>query len=119
MVGILILIFKFVILLFKCGFYCDDDIINKFYKESIVLLIVLYFVGFVLVFIVIFSIEFYNSRREGMLRMKIKEDSYFNLGFLKLNFCNIEILRLFIGFIYGGLIIIFFIDVGKYIVGRL
>ncbi|XP_068675917.1 phospholipid phosphatase 1-like [Montipora foliosa] len=118
-VEILILIFKFVIPPFKRGFYCDDDTINKPYKESTVPSTVLYSVGFVLAFIVISSTEFYNSRREGMSRMKTKEDSHFNLGPLKLNSRNIEILRLFIGFTYGGLITIFLTDVGKYTVGRL
>ena len=48
-----------------------------------------------------------------------KQHYHFTLGSFTLNATYTEILRLFMGFSYGGLITIFITDVGKYTVGRL
>ena len=118
-VGIAILLFKFVIPPFKRGFYCDDTTINKPYKDSTVPSSVLYSVGFVLTLIVVSSTESYNRRTKERSRVKGKQDYHFSLGSFTLNATNTEILRLFMGFSYGGLISIFLTDIGKYTVGRL
>lgn len=118
-VGIALLLFKFVIPPFKRGFYCDDQTINKPYKDSTVPSSVLYAVGFVLALMVVSSTELYNSRAKKRRGVKGEQHYHFTLGSFTLNATYTEILRLFMGFSYGGLITIFITDVGKYTVGRL
>ena len=118
-VGLAILIFKLVVPPYRRGFYCDDDTINKPYKESTVPSTVLYSVGFSLAFLVIFVTEWYNYRNNKRSGIKSMEYVDFNLGPLKLKPPLTQFCRLSISVIFGGLTTVFVTDVGKYTVGRL
>lgn len=117
-IGLACLIFKLVVSPYRRGFYCDDDSINKPYKDSTVPSSVLYSVGFALAYLVIFVTECYNDRKEKRSGVK-NRDGRFKVGPLTLNSLHTELLRLFICFAFGGLITIFVTDVGKYTTGRL
>lgn len=119
LVGLAILIFKLAVPPYRRGFYCDDDTINKPYKESTVPSTVLYSVGFSLAYLVISITECYNYKNTRRSRMENCNGVHLKFGSLTVNPLITEILRLFIAFAFGGLITIFVTDVGKYTVGRL
>ena len=117
-VGLAIIIFKFAVVPYRRGFYCDDDSINKPYKESTVSSTVLYSVGYGLALLVIFIIEWFyfrNNKRSGIST----EDVDVKLGPLTLNPAHTQFLRIATSVIFGGLTTVFVTDVGKYTVGRL
>lgn len=117
-VGLACLLFKLVAVPYRRGFYCDDDSINKPYKDSTVPSSVLYSVGFALAYLVIFIAEWCNQRSEKRSG-KNCEDVCFKFGPLKFNSLLIRLCNLFGSFAFGGLITIFVTDIGKYTVGRL
>jgi len=118
-VGLAILCFKLAVPPYRRGFYCDDDSINKPYKDSTVPSSVLYSVGFALAYLVAAVTEWYNYRHKKRSGMESCDEVYFKLGPVKLNSLLTELLRLYLSFAFGGLITVFVTDVGKYTVGRL
>lgn len=118
-VGFTCLGFKLAATPYKRGFYCDDDSINKPYKESTVPSSVLYFVGFAVAYLVILVTECFHQRQEKFAKKTRREKDHYKFGSLLLNSLHVELLRLFISFAFGGLITIFATDVGKYTAGRL
>lgn len=118
-VGLAILCFKLAVPPYRRGFYCDDDSINKPYKDSTVPSSVLYSVGYALAFLVAAVTEWYNYRHKKRSGMESCDEVYFKLGPVKLNSLLIQLLRLYLSFAFGGLITVFVTDVGKYTVGRL
>ena len=113
-VGLTCLLFRLVAVPYHRGFYCDDDSINKPYKESTVPSSVLYSVGFTLAYLVIFVAECCSQRSE-----RKSEDVCIKIGPLKFSSLLIRLCNLFGTFAFGGLISIFVTDIGKYTVGRL
>lgn len=118
-VGLAIIIFKFAVIPYKRGFYCDDDSINKPYKESTVSSFVLYSVGFGLALLVIFITEWYNYKNNQRSRIESTEYVDCKLGPFTLTPALTQFLRIAISVIFGGLTTVFVTDVGKYTVGRL
>ncbi|CAH3195329.1 unnamed protein product [Porites evermanni] len=118
-VGFTCLGFKLAATPYKRGFYCDDDSINKPYKESTVPSSVLYSVGFAVAYLVILVTECFHQRQEKSSKKTRLEKDHYKFGPLLLNPLHVELLRLFISFAFGGLITIFATDVGKYTAGRL
>ena len=118
-VGFTCLGFKLAATPYKRGFYCDDDSINKPYKESTVPSAVLYSVGFAVAYLVILVTECFHQRQEKCSKKTRRENDHYKFGLLLLNPLHVELLRLFISFAFGGLITIFATDVGKYTAGRL
>ena len=119
LVGLAILIFKLAVPPYRRGFFCDDNTINKPYKESTVPSTVLYSVGFSLAYLVILITECCNYENTRRSRMESCNGVHLKFGPFTFNPLITEILRLFIAFAFGGLITIFVTDVGKYTVGRL
>lgn len=118
-VGFTCLGFKLAATPYKRGFYCDDDSINKPYKESTVPSAVLYSVGFAVAYLVILVTECFHQRQGKSSKKTRREKEHYKFGSLLLNSLHVELLRLFISFAFGGLITIFATDVGKYTAGRL
>ena len=118
-VGFTCLGFKLAATPYKRGFYCDDDSINKPYKESTVPSAVLYSVGFAVAYLVILVTECFHQRQDKSSKKTRREKEHYKFGSLLLNSLHVELLRLFISFAFGGLITIFATDVGKYTAGRL
>jgi len=117
-VGLACLLFKLVAVPFRRGFYCDDDSINKPYKDSTVPSSVLYSVGFALAYLVISVTEWCNERNDKRSGKRC-EGVPFKIGPLQLNSLLVRLCSLFVSFGFGGLTTIFVTDIGKYTVGRL
>lgn len=115
-VGLVCLLFKLVAVPYHRGFYCDDDSINKPYKESTVPSSVLYSVGFALAYLVICVTELCSQRRH---KRSSEYSEYVPFKWLKLKPNNINLINLLVSFAFGGLVTIFVTDIGKYTVGRL
>lgn len=114
-VGLVCLLFKLVAVPYHRGFYCDDDSINKPYKESTVPSSVLYSVGFALAYLVICVTELCSQRRQK----RSQHIEYVPFKWLKLKPHHIHVINLLVSFAFGGLVTIFVTDIGKYTVGRL
>ncbi|KAJ7352753.1 hypothetical protein OS493_034104 [Desmophyllum pertusum] len=114
-VGLACLLFKLVAVPYHRGFYCDDESINKPYKDSTVSSSVLYSVGFALAYLVIAVTEWNNQRNEE----RSGNDIHFKIGRFKFNSLCIKLCSLFGSFAFGGLTSVFVTDIGKYTVGRL
>ena len=117
-VGLTCLLFKLVAVPYRRGFYCDDDSINKPYKDSTVPSSILYSVGFALAYLVI-SITEWCSERKDKRSGKRCEGVPFKIGPLQLISRLVRLCSIFISFAFGGLTTIFVTDIGKYTVGRL
>lgn len=115
-VGLVRLLFKQVAVPYHRGFYCDDDSINKPYKESTVPWTVLYPVGFALAYLVICVTEVYKQRGQKRSAESC-EDVHFKS--FKLKSYHVRLFNLLVSFAFGGLVSIFVTDIGKYTVGRL
>jgi len=94
------------------GFYCDDDSINKPYRESTVPVSLLLPIIFVIVFTVVVLVELYKKFHT----LCIGWHSFKSRGVFKL-FVSISVVCLL--FLYGGGIVMFITDVVKYSIGRL
>lgn len=106
---------------YKRGFYCDDESINKPYKESTVSNVVALIVGLllpVLSFIIIeILLHYLKVQKVGPAKASVGRVMF--VGPIKLNHVALKILKIISVFLFGAAINVLITDVGKYGCGRL
>lgn len=111
LLGICIIVFKFIGVPYKRGFFCDDETINHPFKDSTVTSLTLYFVGTSLNLIAFLILEAYKVRQRKLPPHVI--------GAYRIHPYVWELYRTIGTFAFGCCISQLTTDIGKYTIGRL
>ena len=107
---------------YKRGFYCNDNSINKPYKDSTVPNVVAAAVGLLLPgfsFIIVETFQhFLHVQKVGLAKATVGRAVYY-VGRIKLNHVLLKIIKIIFVFLYGAAVNVLLTDVGKYGIGRL
>jgi len=106
---------------YKRGFFCNDNSINKPFKDSTVSNVTATLVGLLLPgvsFIIVELFAYYlNIQKVGHAKAAVGRSMY--VGPIKLNFVSLKIFKITSVFLYGAAVNVLLTDVGKYGMGRL
>jgi len=119
-VGVPIALLFFIGVPYKRGFYCNDDSINKPFKESTVSNGVATAVGLIfpgITFVIVESIQ-YRAKKQKVADGKVVGRVLY-IGPIRLNSLLLTLLKIVCVFLFGAAVNVLITDVGKYGVGRL
>lgn len=102
---------------YQRGFFCNDESIQKPYKDSTISTALAAAVGFSLVLVVIVLTEIYSHHQKE--ENEVSEEPELKFGGLRIPKVIIEIVCVICICLYGAALNQFITDVGKYSLGRL